>query len=253
MIDSLMPKLHYSNPPAYKTFSSYREYLRSTSNYSCAYCTISESENPGATFNIEHFRPRALFPNLQSECENLRYACPRCNSYKSDNWIDISNGCIRDCSRCSTKACTQNVDRFVDSLNENPSDMMFVNDNNMICAYSGSKPANYTIDYLRLNRNQLIKLRHVRKFMVDWENDLANKKVEAEKRLNDIKAAQASFLASAPSEPSRKGAIYINSMTIMYDMLVLVSEQALSQIEEEMRRIHYLIDQRSGSDSVISN
>lgn len=253
MIDSLMPKLCYSNPPSYNTYPRYRGYLRSASNYSCAYCTISESENPGATFNIEHFRPRALFPELKNKCENLRYACPRCNSYKSDNWIDISNGCIRDCSSCSTKACTENIDRFIDSLNENPSDMMFENDQNLICAYPGSKPADYTINYLRLNRNQLIKLRHVRKFMVDWENDLAIKKGKAEKRIKDIKAAQASFLESVPSNPTGNETSYIGSITVMYEMMVLVSEQALSQIEEEMRRIRHLIELRSGDDSVISN
>lgn len=73
MTNGIMPKLEYLNPPKYDQYSKYREYLRKATDFSCAYCTISESESPGATFNIDHFRPQKEFPSLEASCENLRY------------------------------------------------------------------------------------------------------------------------------------------------------------------------------------
>ena len=186
MIESVMHQLIYANPPTYSRYSQYRDYLRSVSQYACAYCTITESENPGATFNIEHFRPEALFPSLKSTCQNLRYSCPRCNSYKSDRWIPVDKGCIRDCQKCEQKACKDNIDRFVDVLSEDPTGMLYLGEDNKLHAFSSSKPADYTIKYLRLNRDQLIKLRHVRRFMDSWQKDLVAKKKDAEEKLVKI-------------------------------------------------------------------
>ena len=158
MIESVMHQLVYAKPPTYSRHSQYRDYLRLASQYACAYCTITESENPGATFNIDHFRPKTLFPSLKSTCQNLRYSCPRCNSYKSNRWISVDNGCIRNCEECERKVCKDNIDRFIDVLTEDPSAMLYLGEDNKLYACSGSKPADYTIRYLRLNREQLIKL-----------------------------------------------------------------------------------------------
>lgn len=187
MIDAVMPKLKYLNPPKYKTFSSYREYLRKSANYSCAYCTISESESPGATFNIEHFRPQKYFSRLKSECGNLRYSCPRCNSYKGDLWISETDGCHRNCEECNEHACQENIDRFIDAMQEEPSEVIFLGEDDKLYAYNGSKPANYTIQYLRLNRAQLIKLRHVRRFMDSWLLELEDKRKKAIEYLESLK------------------------------------------------------------------
>lgn len=103
MTNGIMPKLEYLNPPKYDQYPKYRDYLRKVTDFSCAYCTISESESPGATFNIDHFRPQKEFPSLEASCENLRYTCPRCNSYKRSRWIQRTAGCIRDCKTCTTQ------------------------------------------------------------------------------------------------------------------------------------------------------
>ena len=65
MTNGIMPKLEYLNPPKYDQYPKYREYLRKVTDFSCAYCTISESESPGATFNIDHFRPQKNSPPLK--------------------------------------------------------------------------------------------------------------------------------------------------------------------------------------------
>ena len=251
MIESVMHQLVYANPPTYGRYSQYRDYLRSASQYACAYCTITESENPGATFNIDHFRPEALFPSLKSTCQNLRYSCPRCNSYKSKHWIPVENGCIRDCGKCKQKACKGNIARFIDVLTEDPTAMLYLGEDNKLYAFSGSKPADYTIKYLRLNREQLIKLRHIRRFMDSWQKDLTEKKMHAEEKLQKIKDEQRSFLDQNITASTQKEQKCLDAMKMMYEMLVLTAEQSLLQIKQEIERLNKLMSFRTGSDSLI--
>ena len=255
MIDAVARKLKYIDPPKYKSHNAYREYLRKSANYSCAYCTISESESPGSTFNIDHFRPKTLFPDLSSECSNLRYSCPRCNSYKGDLWISPVAGCLRNCSECENHICKANTDRFIDPLDEDPADTIYLGEDDKIYAYPKSKPANYTIQYLRLNRAQLIKLRHIRRFMDSWIKDLEERHSSATEYLESAKQKQLEFSKSSCSqvfEKKRKDNTYREAISTMYEMLVIQAEQSVLLIEEEMRRVNYLISQRSGCDDLIS-
>ena len=252
MIESVMHQLIYANPPKYDRYPQYRDYLRSASQYACAYCTITESENPGATFNIEHFRPEALFPSLKSTCLNLRYSCPRCNSYKSKHWIPVESGCIRNCQSCAQKACKNNIERFIDVLTEDPATMLYLGDDNKLHAFSGSKPADYTIKYLRLNREQLIKLRYVRRFMDSWRKDLVEKKKDAEEKLAKINDEQKRFLEQNIVAFTQKEQQCLAAMSTMYELLVLTAEQSLFQIEQEIVRLNRLMSCRTGSDAVIN-
>lgn len=249
MIESVMHRLTYVKPPVYGRYPQYRDYLRTASQYACAYCTITESENPGATFNIEHFRPEALFPDLVSSCVNLRYSCPRCNSYKSKHWIPIEDGCARNCESCTRKVCGENIGRFIDVLNEEPSAMLYLGEDNKLHAYPGSKPADYTIKYLRLNRDQLVKLRYVRKFMDSWQKDLIAKRDAEETKLANIKEEQTAFLDQTHVPSTQKEQLCLEAMKTMYEMLVITVEQSLSHIDEELRRLNKLAAFRSGSDS----
>lgn len=251
MINSVMHRLVYADPPTYGRYSQYRDYLREASQYACAYCTITESENPGATFNIEHFRPAAIFPSLASSCENLRYSCPRCNSYKSKQWIAIEDGCIRDCEKCTQKVCHDNIERFVDALNEDPRTMLYLGEDNKLYAFSGSKPASYTIKYLRLNREQLIKLRYVRRFMDSWQNDLAMKKTEAEAKLKKIKDEQKRFLTQNNPSATQKEQRYLDTIKTLYEMLVITAEKSVYQIEQEIEMLNKLMAYRAGNDSLV--
>lgn len=246
-----MHQLIYANPPTYSQHSQYRDYLRSTSQYACTYCTITESENPGATFNIDHFRPEALFPSLKSTCQNLRYSCPRCNSYKSAHWIPADSGCIRNCEKCEQKVCKGNIDRFIDVLSEDPTAMLYLGEDNKLHAYSGSKPANYTIRYLRLNREQLIKLRSVRRFMDSWQKDLVEKRKDAEERLQKIKEEQKVFLSQNIVATNQNEQKHLELIETMYEMLALTAEQSLFQIEQEISKLKKLVNYRTGSDCVI--
>lgn len=253
MIDGVMPKLEYPNPPEYDRYEKYRTYLRTVSNFSCTYCTISESESLGATFNIEHFRPKAKFPLLECKCENLRYACPRCNSYKRNLWIEKNDGCIQDCEKCTRKVCKNNIARFIDSLKELPAQHIYLDEDDFLHAYTGSNPANYTIKYLRLNRAQLVKLRHVRRFMDNWLNDLNIEREQASKRLEEIKAKQQAFSTLSKVQGSDRSDVHSNMITTMYEMMVLHAEQAILLIDQEIQRLNYILQQRSGCDATMNN
>lgn len=237
-------QLTYTSPPSYKTVKSYRPYLRKASNYECSYCGISEAESSGATFNIDHFRPQALFSDLATKCSNLRYSCPRCNSYKSDNWISRAQGCIRDCSKCNNKVCTQDIGRFIDTLNEDPSAIIYIADDDKLYAYSGSKVANYTINYLRLNRVQLIRLRHIRRFMENWEQELKDKLTSIDKNLVELKLQLSEFTSSSYDKDSQH-------YNIIITMFQLLEKQYLNSrifVEQELEKLSYLKNNMRGRD-----
>jgi hypothetical protein len=67
-----------------KDYLEYVEPLRHDFFYSCAYCTITEHEAETINFNIDHYEPKSLRPDLTNEYSNLMYACRFCNTYKGD-------------------------------------------------------------------------------------------------------------------------------------------------------------------------
>ena len=71
----------------YNNYKLYREELRREFNYSCVYCELTENETGGAdTFQIDHYVPKAKYPELEAVYQNLFYSCSTCNSIKADYW-----------------------------------------------------------------------------------------------------------------------------------------------------------------------
>lgn len=248
MDNGIMPKLVYLDPPTYSKYGHYRSYLRTASKHSCTYCTISESESPGATFNIDHFRPQEKFPLLNTKCENLRYACPRCNSYKRNNWIEESQGCIRSCEVCTNKVCDKNIPRFIDSLVEEPDEHLFLDGNDLLQVKGGSKPAEYTIKFLRLNRAQLVKLRHVRRFMDSWLNELKSEKEKAEDRLRELTQRKIELALVMEKQNSSDSEVYCKMLETLHEIMLTHVQQNIIFIDEEISRLERLMQFRCGSD-----
>ena len=74
-------------PPRQKDYQSYKLYLRLDFGFSCAYCGITELRwGSDRNFVVEHFRPKAKFPELIRAYSNLYYACNRCNEFKGSRW-----------------------------------------------------------------------------------------------------------------------------------------------------------------------
>lgn len=252
-MNSVMKKIKYINPPNENTYGKYREYLRVSSDYSCAYCTITESESPGATFNIDHFRPVKYFPQLKTTCINLRYSCPRCNSYKRDNWILERNGCIKDCIKCQTKVCTKNIFRFIDCLEEEPDSFIELNNSGELRAINGSKPAEYTIKYLRLNRTQLIKLRNVRRFLELWKQELLQSLIKSDEQIKSIELQFKEFNVMYPEdnigEYKTEDQLLVKMARIQFEMLLTQAKRSKDFVESEIRRLEYVSEKRLSSDS----
>lgn len=252
-----MKKLKYTNIPSESPYGKYREYLRVVSEYSCTYCTITESESSGATFNIDHFRPQKYFPSLKDVCTNLRYACPRCNSYKKDNWISKTAGCIKDCFACNNKVCISDVHRFIDCLNEEPDKLIELNGKGELVPINGSKPAEYTIRYLRLNRAQLIKLRNVRRFIELWRQELLDMIKQAQNQIEDFEKQQKDFDLDSEINMSNndlsKMKYFKKIASIQFDMLLLQARHFKDFLEAELGRLDYLSEKHTGADNTNIN
>jgi hypothetical protein len=63
--------------------SELRLLIRQRADYACEYCGVSETDS-GGELTIDHYHPQR-HGGADTE-DNLLYACPRCNLYKSDYW-----------------------------------------------------------------------------------------------------------------------------------------------------------------------
>ncbi len=72
------------NPKKYRSYKSYKPYLRDEFDRKCVYCRLPDGL--GGTFGVDHYKPTAKFPELTTNYSNLFYACGNCNSRKTDYW-----------------------------------------------------------------------------------------------------------------------------------------------------------------------
>ena len=127
-------------------YSHNRPYVRADFEERCAYCLIHEVLRGGLeNFEIDHFKPRARFPDELGNFYNLYYSCHPCNFVKRDQWPpgDLIEGGIFF------------VDLFVD---EAESHFSRDSDGRLLGITAAGS---YTIEKLRLNRPQLIELRNL--------------------------------------------------------------------------------------------
>lgn len=70
-------------PEGYDNYESYRRWLRDEFDYRCAYCLFREAWVPTLSMTLDHFVAKVHDSSQAKVYENLRYACPSCNSRKS--------------------------------------------------------------------------------------------------------------------------------------------------------------------------
>jgi len=76
-----------SQPFTFTSPRQYKPFLRSDFRTRCAYCERPEEYLGGEeAFEVEHFRPKSKFPQLDCVYSNLYYACRGCNAHKSETW-----------------------------------------------------------------------------------------------------------------------------------------------------------------------
>jgi 5-methylcytosine-specific restriction endonuclease McrA len=70
-------------PSGYANYESFRPWLRDEFTFRCAYCLKREQWGQlTGEFDIDHFLPRRIRPDLVNQYANLVYACRRCNAVK---------------------------------------------------------------------------------------------------------------------------------------------------------------------------
>jgi hypothetical protein len=77
------PHTRKHGPSGYRSYESFRDWLRDEFMFRCVYCLHREQwYDRGATFHIDHFSPVAVEPDGKCEYRNLIYACATCNEAK---------------------------------------------------------------------------------------------------------------------------------------------------------------------------
>ncbi len=71
-------------PPVWRRKKYVKKALSKMSKGHCAYCQTYNAG--GAWGDVEHFRPKSLFPNLAYDWDNYFYSCTICNNKKLDSW-----------------------------------------------------------------------------------------------------------------------------------------------------------------------
>jgi len=130
-------------PPDGKPPGWYKDCLRVDCECRCAYCLIHEQDyQTHESFQVDHFKPRSRFPQLERTYSNLYYSCQLCNkrSRKGDRWptqSEISAGI-----------------RFVDPCDEDWEKHIVFQRTGQVEPVT--KVGQYSITTLELNRPQLI-------------------------------------------------------------------------------------------------
>ena len=71
-------------PAVWRSDRNVKKAFDTWSNSKCAYCESGMTES--GSQQVEHFKPKALFPSLAYDWNNYFLACAGCNGAKSDQW-----------------------------------------------------------------------------------------------------------------------------------------------------------------------
>jgi hypothetical protein len=83
-----VPHVRRHGPRGYTDYSRFRPWLRDEFCFRCVYCLRRERwELIRGTFNIDHFVAVAIDSNLETDYDNLLYACVSCNFAKGARTI----------------------------------------------------------------------------------------------------------------------------------------------------------------------
>lgn len=85
--ESRAQRIH--GPMGYSSYESFRPWLRDEFTFRCVYCLKRETWGQlTGEFELDHFEPQSLAPDLALDYFNLVYSCRRCNQVKLDQRVD---------------------------------------------------------------------------------------------------------------------------------------------------------------------
>ncbi len=136
----------------------------------CMYCEDAPADE------VEHFRPKDLYPEAVFAWENYLYACGPCNGPKNNRFSVISRGLIVDVTRRhgdSVRPPKKGKPALINPRAENPLNYFMLDLANTFefvnISPSGSVDhdrAKYTLEVLRLNEREFLKT--VRRASFSW-------------------------------------------------------------------------------------
>jgi hypothetical protein len=92
----ISPKRSYAGK-LLKNYNGYKDHLERDFNERCGYTDCSQFWFGGKrTFQIDHFKPRIKYPELECEYSNLVYSCSYVNRAKSDDLNEYFDPCNID-------------------------------------------------------------------------------------------------------------------------------------------------------------
>ncbi len=126
------------------SYQAYGPFLRVDFEFQCAYCRRHEFFfGGGEAAEIDHFRPRRLFPELENVYRNLYWSCRKCNAVKGGTW--------------PTDAQMARGLRFLDPCAEDTDDHWRAHGDGTLAPLTPT--GRYTIRHLRLDRPTLTEFR----------------------------------------------------------------------------------------------
>ena len=141
----------------------------------CAYCERPEVCLGGEeSFEVDHFKPTSTFPELITHYPNLYYACHKCNQYKGARWPtpdQLSKG-LRFADPCEE-------DMYLDHLRE-------CVDGNLEALTNCGR---YTCGHIRLNRQDLLTWRSLKRQVADDLLRFETAKMRLEQALSSLSDA----------------------------------------------------------------
>lgn len=85
--ESRIQRIH--GPRGYSSYESFRPWLRDEFTFRCVYCLKRETWGQlTGEFELDHFEPQSLAPDLTLDYLNLVYSCRRCNQVKLDQLVE---------------------------------------------------------------------------------------------------------------------------------------------------------------------
>jgi hypothetical protein len=120
-------------------YTKYKRALQIEFERKCVYCRMPDTIKGYDSFGVDHYRPKSLFPQLETVYSNLFYCCNSCNRMKANRWL-------------GEKSII-----FV----PNPDDNVMVEHLRFKNAYveTVSKAGEYTCELLQLNEHNIVQLR----------------------------------------------------------------------------------------------
>lgn len=131
-------------PSSNDGYHTYRQLVRNDFLQTCAYCLLTELFAGGPeNFELDHFRPKSLFPHLLNNFLNIYYSCHPCNHTKSRKWPSPK---LEEGGYSFVDLCSDDFEMHFEALPNGE--------------WQGrTNPGRYTIDALRLNRKHLVTIR----------------------------------------------------------------------------------------------